>query len=153
MSPAEVETYLHDHIPISAAHGITVAEASPEAVRLAAPLDVNINHFNSVYGGSASSVAILSAWTLLHLRLSARGWRGRVVIQRSEVNYLRPTVADFEAICEAPEDAIWERFVSTLERRGRARLPLTSRLVCEGEVTARFDGDYVALAAPEDERT
>lgn len=146
MSPSKVQTYLHDHIPISAAHGITVVEATPGAVRLAAPLDANINHFGSVFGGSASAVAILAAWTLLHLRLTHHGWRGRVVIQRSEVNYLRPTTADFEAVCTAPDERNWERFVSTLERRGRARLPLYSVLVCDGEETAHFEGDYVALA-------
>ncbi|HIG76218.1 MAG TPA: DUF4442 domain-containing protein [Bacteroidetes bacterium] len=146
MSPAEVQAYLHSHIPISAAHGITVVRAGPERVRLAAPLEENINHFGSVFGGSASAVAILAAWTWLHLRLSARGWTGRVVIQRSEVNYLRPTTADFEAVCEAPDARNWERFVSTLERRGRARLPLYTTLLCDGEETAHFEGDYVALS-------
>lgn len=146
MTPPEVEAYLHSHIPISAAHGIHVREASPNRVVLQAPLAENINHFGSVFGGSASAVAILSAWTLLHLRLSARGFGGRVVIQRSRVDYLRPTTADFEAVCEAPEAHTWERFSSTLDRRGRARITLTSVLICDGEATARFEGDYVALA-------
>ena len=146
MTAAEVERYLHEHIPISAAHGIGVRAASGERVVLTAPLAANINHFGSVYGGSASSAAILAAWTLLHLRLSARGWAGRVVIQRSRVDYLRPTTADFQAVCLSPEPRIWDRFLSTLERRGRARLTISSVIECEGEETARFEGDYVALA-------
>ena len=146
MTAAEVERYLHAHIPISAAHGIGVRAASGERVVLTAPLAANINHFGSVYGGSAASVTILAAWTLLHLRLSARGWTGRVVIQRSCLDYLRPTTADFEAICVAPEARLWDRFISTLERRGRARLTVASVIECAGEETAHFEGDYVALA-------
>src|SRR3989344_2448014 len=61
---------------------VTVVEASPHQVVLSAPLAPNINHRETVFGGSASAVAILAAWSMLHLRLSAEGLGSRLVVQR-----------------------------------------------------------------------
>jgi len=65
----EVERYLHRNIPLSAAMGVRVRSATPRRVELEAPLAPNINHQSTVFGGSASALAMLSAWTLVHLGL------------------------------------------------------------------------------------
>ena len=70
---------------------VTVVEASPHQVVLSAPLAPNINHRDTVFGGSASAVAILAAWSMLHLRLSAEGLGSRLVIQRNTMDYLEGT--------------------------------------------------------------
>ena len=77
MTPQALQTYLHQHIPLSQAMDVTVVEASPHQVVLSAPLAPNINHRDTVFGGSASAVAILAAWSMLHLRLSAQGLGSR----------------------------------------------------------------------------
>jgi thioesterase domain-containing protein len=82
----ELETYLHEHIPLSKAMQVSVIEADPGFVKLAAPLAPNINHRETVFGGSASAVAILAAWTILFIRLQNEGLYSRVVIQRNQVN-------------------------------------------------------------------
>ncbi|MDL2338661.1 MAG: YiiD C-terminal domain-containing protein, partial [Pseudomonadota bacterium] len=52
---------------------VSVVEVSAEQVVLAAPLAPNINHQDTVFGGSASAVAILAAWSMLHTKLTAAG--------------------------------------------------------------------------------
>ena len=143
--PAAVQAYLYRHIPISSAMGVTVAEAGPERVVLAAPLGPNVNHQSTMFGGSESAVLILSAWTLLRVRLG-EGFRGRLVIQRSDVEYLAPATADALATCDAPGPAAWAGFDAMLARRGRGRMSLAAALTVGGEVAARFDGLYVAIA-------
>lgn len=71
MSPGELQTYLHAHIPLSGAMQVSVVQAALEGVVLSAPLAPNINHRDTVFGGSASAVASLAAWSLLHTRLSS----------------------------------------------------------------------------------
>ena len=142
---SDVEAYLHRHIPISQALGVRVREAGPARVVLTAPLDVNVNHQATMFGGSESAVLILSAWTLLHLRLRARGFEGRVVIQRNDVEYLAPVVGEAVATCDAPGPAAWAGFDALLARRGRARMSLAAVLTCRGEACAQFEGVYVAL--------
>lgn len=63
MSPGKLQQYLHDHIPLSKAMQITVERISPESVTLSAPLAPNINHRDTLFGGSASTAAILAAWS------------------------------------------------------------------------------------------
>ena len=61
MTPSELQTYLHQHIPLFQAMQVTVVEASLQQVVLTAPVAPNINHRETVFGGSASAVAILAA--------------------------------------------------------------------------------------------
>ncbi len=140
-----LERYLHTRIPLSAALGVRVLEATPECVRLTAPLDPNINHIGTVFGGSAAAVAILTAWGLLHMRLAAAGLQTQTLIQRSRMDYLQPIRADFEAECHFADAVSWQRFLTMLQRHGRARLTLGTDLRCLGRTAGRFEGAFVAL--------
>src|SRR6185312_8633992 len=126
---ARVQRYLYQYIPLSAAMGVQVRTAGVGHVRLAAPLKPNVNHTETVFGGSAAALATLSAWTLLHLRLEEAQLDVRLVIQRSRMEYEKPIPGDFEAVCDFSDEDAWDRFRTTLARRGRARLTLTARLV------------------------
>ncbi len=143
-SLAEVEAYLHKHIPLSAGMGISVVACDASGVTLRAPLAPNINHHSTVFGGSTSAVGILSAWTWLHFALRSAGHTSRLVIQRNTVDYLAPIKRDFEARCTGMAAAQFEEFLRTLGRYGKARASLTAVLTCEGEKVAVFAGDYVA---------
>lgn len=143
-SLAEVEAYLHTHIPLSAGMGIRVVACDATGVTLRAPLAPNINQHSTVFGGSTSAVGILSAWTWLHFALRSAGHTSRLVIQRNTVDYLAPIKRDFEARCTGIPAAQFEEFLRTLDRYGKARASLTAVLTCEGEKVATFAGDYVA---------
>ena len=141
----ELQDYLHAVIPLSAAMRIQVREAGPQSVLLWAPLSPNINHSQTVFGGSGVVLATLSAWTLLHLRLQAAQTRAQLVIQRSSMEYERPIRGDFAARCEFADELAWRRFQALYQRRGRARLTLRAQLCFGAEVMGVFVGDFVAL--------
>lgn len=140
-----LERYLHQQIPLSAAMGVRVRMATPQWVQLAAPLTPNVNHNETVFGGSAAALATLCGWALLHLRIARAGLRARVVIQRSTMEYEQPIPGDFEAVCRFSDELAWERFRGTLVRRGRARLTLCAHLEHGARQVATFDGDFVGL--------
>lgn len=142
-----LERYLHQHIPLSKSMAVAVVSADPDEVRLQAPLAPNINHRETVFGGSASAVAILSAWTLLHLRLTQQGITCRVVIHRNTMNYTRPIAGDFIAVSGLDDAATWDRFVDMLRRKGRARITVRVRLLYQDEPAGELVGDFVALGA------
>jgi len=141
----EIEQYLHRHIPLSAAMGVRVRVATPERVELAAPLAPNINHHETLFGGSGAAIATLSAWTLVNLRLRHANVRARLVIQRNAMSYDEPIEGDFTALCERPEESLWQRFLTLIERRGRGRITMTARLLYRSRQAASFEGDFVAL--------
>ena len=145
MSPAELEQYLHDHIPLSRAMQVSVASVGEEAVILTAPLGPNINHRESVFGGSASALAILAAWSLLHTRLRGAGISCRLVIQRNTMEYELPIQGQFSAQSTLGAIDAWERFLHILSRKGKARITVTSTLEHEGQKVGYFSGVFVAI--------
>jgi thioesterase domain-containing protein len=146
-STADVERYLHAHIPLSAAMQVRVRAASFDRIELAAPLAPNINHRETAFGGSIASLATLSAWTLLNLRLqhSLTGNGARLVIQRNTMSYDEPIHGEFSAQCILTDDRVWQRFLTTYERRGRARITLSAFVLHAERVAASFEGEFVAL--------
>lgn len=145
MTRAELEAYLHEHIPISRAMQVAVVELAPGSVTLGAPLAPNINHRETVFGGSAAAVAILAAWSLLHVRLASAGISSRLVIQRNTMSYDLPIAGAFTARADMPEEPAWASFTRTLERKGRARVTVASVLEHDGRPVGRFEGAFVAL--------
>jgi len=145
-SAQQLEHYLHEHIPLSRAMAVSVLAVSREQVRLAAPLAPNINHRDTVFGGSAAALAMLAAWSLLHTRLAAEGRAARLVIQRNTMEYERPIAGDFSARAALEEPGRWQQFTDTLARRGRARIGVTALLEYSGAIAGRLSGQFVALA-------
>jgi len=152
MSPKELEHYLHEHIPMSKAMGVSVQELGAsvqdmqsQSVVLSAPLAPNINHRDTVFGGSASAVAILAAWSSLHLRMAREGVTGRLVIQRNTMSYLLPIDGPFTATAAMPGADDWAQFLRMFRRKGKARISITSELHFAGQVAGRFEGEFAAL--------
>ena len=141
-----MERYLREHIPLSAAMGVRVREATPEHVLLSAPLAPNINHRDTVFGGSAAALAMLAGWSLLHVRLRAEGSEARLVIQRNTMEYQRPIAGDFTARAALEHPQRWQQFMATLARRGKARIVVTALLEQGGQIAGRLSGEFVALA-------
>lgn len=145
MNAIELQSYLHQHIPLSLAMEVAVVEASPHQVVLSAPLAPNINHRETVFGGSASAVAILAAWSMLHLRLSAEGLGGRLVIQRNTMDYLAPIDGAFTAVAQAPQPQVWQPFTRMLQRKGIGRIAQGTSLHYQGQVAGQLAGEFVAF--------
>ena len=142
---AGLQAYLHAHIPLSAAMQVAVRAVHPDGVTLAAPLAPNINHRDTVFGGSASALAILAAWSLMHTRLLAQALAARLVIQSNTMDYEQPMAGEFTARPALVDPDAWPRFTRTFERMGRARMRVGAVLECDGVVGGRLTGEFVAL--------
>jgi thioesterase domain-containing protein len=147
MTEGELETYLHDHIPLSRAMEVRVVSIATDRVVLGAPLLPNINHRETVFGGSAASIATLAAWSLLHVRLTQAGLPSRIVIQRSTMEYLLPIAGDFSASAALGQGAQWERFIRMLARKGIGRIELSAALTYNGAQAGVFRGEFVTFGA------
>jgi len=145
MHPPELQDYLRERIPLSRALGVEVRSATPEGVQIYAPFGPNINHRDTVFGGSACAVAILAAWSALLLRLQADGLDGRIVIHRNTMIYERPITGDFTARAAPPDAAAWTKFRAAHARRRMVRLHMLAHLECGGEDVGTLDGEFVVL--------
>lgn len=141
----EFTRYLHEHIPLTFHLGATVEHWDGTTIRLGAPLAPNLNHRNTAFGGSLSTLAILAGWALVHLALRDRGVHARVVIQRTELDFEEPVDGDFTASATLPPGKDWDRFLATLARHRRARLAVPSTIRFRSGVGGEHVGTYVAV--------
>ena len=142
---AEVQNYMHEHIPLTKAMDISVNELNSSSIHISAPLGPNINHRNSAFGGSISTLGITSGWTLLFSVLRKLDIPNRLVIKDSSTNFILPATHSFSAKCDELTVAKCAKFVSMLNRHGRARIKLTSKLYSNNILVATHCGTYVAL--------
>lgn len=143
---AELRDYLREHIPLARCIAVDVLEPGPDRVILEAPLEPNTNHRSTAFGGSVSALATLAGWALVHGRLRSEGREAQVVIQRGDVDYLRPVSSSFRAVCDGVEPAEWDRLVRAFDRVGQGRAYLDVRVEADGETAATFRGGYVAIS-------
>ena len=141
----ELTEYLHVHIPISAAMGAEVVLANTHEVHLRFPLEPNINHRHTVFGGSESSAAILSAWSLLWIRTRDFPIRPKLVIRANTMEYTQPIQSEFCAQTHPIDSQEWQRFLEVLDRRKSARIMIQSKIIGGEKVCGTFSGTFVAL--------
>jgi thioesterase domain-containing protein len=141
-----LEHVLHHDIPLTRDMGVKVLSWQDHQLRLHLPLAPNINHKSTLFGGSLYCGAVLAGWGWLHIRLHEAGITdGHIVIQDGQISYPLPVREDAVAICDAPDDALWDKFVITYQRRGRARLTLPTRICPQGsdQQAVTFVGQFV----------
>jgi thioesterase domain-containing protein len=139
----ELEEYLHEQIPASKLLEIGVISCSHSKVELMAPLAPNINHKNTVFGGSLSVLAILAGWSLVYLRI--KGVQNEIVIQESAMTYLKAANGEFYATSSYEDQNKWERFSRSFTKRGKGRIQVNSNIICNSKEVATFQGTYVAF--------
>ncbi|HCO27576.1 MAG: thioesterase [Gimesia sp.] len=140
----EVTAYLHQHIPVTRAMQFSVLPVTDGLLKLSAKLAPNLNHQETAFGGSIASLGILAGWTLIHLKLRVDQPNYKIVIQKSEIEFLKPIEADFIAECPLPGDGVWTPFHASLQRKRRGRITLESTVKVNGQIAAVIKGIFVA---------
>ena len=107
MNPSKLTRYLHEHIPLSGAMGASITRIEPLQVTATAPLAQNINHRDTMFGGSLSALAILAGWGLVRIGSDAVCTDHMVVIQKSETVFRAP--AQDDAVAEIGRASCRER--------------------------------------------
>jgi thioesterase domain-containing protein len=147
MTPVEhLQHVLHHDIPLTAQMQMQVVSWQGHALRLRMPLGPNVNHKSTMFGGSLYCGAVLAGWGWLYLSLREAGIEdGHIVIQEGQISYPQAVRGAGIACCDMPQAALWQRFITTYQRRGRARITLDTRIINEGsdEDAVRFSGQYV----------
>ena len=146
MNKELLQKFLNERIPISRAIGIKVLEAGPDNVAICAPLAPNINHIDAAFGGSVSAVAMLSAWSLLHIRHMKEGIDSNIVIYKASLTFERPIDGVFTSTTVFDNDPVWKDFVLKMKTIKKAGLELSSVLTCGESAVGRFEGFFVSYS-------
>lgn len=139
--------FLYGQIPISKAMKVEIKQANLSEVEITAPLAPNSNHMDTAFGGSLGTLLILSGYAYLFHRLQTSGIECHVLIKESKTNYLLPVKEDLRAICSAPLEEDYAKFLSTFQRRGIARITLTAHIKTSEGQACLFSGEFIAQKA------
>lgn len=139
----QLEKILHNEIPLSQAIGIAVVEYGASGLSLFAPLENNINHKSTAFGGSLYAVSVLTGWGLIYLLLREHGLSGHIVIQASGTKFLKPVTTDIVTKCTFKSKQQTEKFIKMYKRKGIARIQLEVAVISHEETCVLFEGSYV----------
>lgn len=140
-----LQDYVEHNIPISRALGARVLDVSKKSLTVAAPLQENINHKRTVFGGSLQAVATLACWSLLHHQLRGATDPGEIVITNSAIDYVTPVTSDFTATAYLPGEDRWQHFMKMFDRRGKARLQLQALIYQGDDLAVDYTGTFAAI--------
>ena len=143
MTPEKLEKILHEEIPITLAMGIQVAEILEDSIKLSAPLAPNVNHKSTAFGGSLYSLCVLTGWSLLYAQLAKQCFHGHIVIQESQIQYLKPVSSDMTAMCKIDNKKAFERSLLIFSKKNKARFSLRTNIMTNKDVAVSFLGKYV----------
>lgn len=142
---AELEKFIRSNVKVAEFMDIHVAELSECSVRLTAPLDSNINHYGTAFGGSLSTLGIVSGWALIQYKISEEKISARLAIQESKTKYIAPAIGDFEATINSLPNEVWDEFISEFNENGKSKIRLLSHLYSDGNLVAVHEGVYAAV--------
>ena len=145
MKEIELQEYLYEHIPLSKALGISVQLATIEQVILQAPLDLNINHKKTAFGGSLYNVATLACWSLVFLNVRCLNIHSEIVIFGGDIKYLAPVKDDFTVNCIIENQEELLRFKMMLQKKSKSRLRLNAKIYQGSCVAVDYAGEFVAI--------
>ncbi|HEX4204025.1 MAG TPA: thioesterase domain-containing protein [Ktedonobacteraceae bacterium] len=136
------ETFYHE-IPITRHLGIHAESYEEGQLVLSAPLEPNINHKQTAFAGSLNALVTLAGWGQLWLILKERTLQGKIVIQDSSSNYIRPVDRNLVARCNRPEPEHIDFLQESLRKRGKARIELIAEIYNGEQLAVTFKGRYV----------
>jgi len=138
-----LQQVLENEIPLTTAIGVTVDKVTNSDIILIAPLENNINHKCTAFGGSLYSIAVLAGWSLIYTRLKTLELQAHIVIQKSNIQYLNPVVLDIKAMCSIDSEEIFNNFLLTFKKKSIARIKLKVEIPGNDEPDVIFTGQYV----------
>lgn len=114
---------------------------------LEVPLQPNINHLGTAFGGSLNMLCTIEGWGYVNLLLEDLKFKADILIQKSKMLFISPVEDDFYVTCRKPDQTKLNMFVTTFQRFGKARIPIMCYVheKRRPDIAARFNGVYAAI--------
>lgn len=138
---ASLQTLINEEIPPARAMGFTVDHYHANTLSMSAPLEANLNHHGTAFGGSQFSLAAVCGWALTVLTLRERGLATTVVVKSVQCDYLRPVTEELHAIARFDSEQI-DGLLADLKEKQSARLVASADIVQGRQLASRFRAVY-----------
>ncbi|MBP9490162.1 MAG: YiiD C-terminal domain-containing protein [Aliarcobacter sp.] len=140
----ELQNKLYSEIPLTKMMEIKIQDYNDIELKTTAPLNININDKGTAFGGSLSTMTIISAWSLCWLISKELGFdSNNIVIIKNETSFRKPVTKDIICYTKKPSLNEIEILKQKLETKKSASIKIESKIVENGEICVDFLGYYV----------
>ena len=140
----ELQNKLHNEIPLTKFMDIKIKEYNEKELITTAPLSININDKGTAFGGSLSTMTIISSWSLCWLIAKELGFDSKnIVVIRNENSYKKPVTKDIFCYTQKPSKEEIKKLKEKLETKKSASIKISSSIIEDNEICVEFEGYYV----------
>lgn len=140
----ELEEKLHNEIPLTKLMNIKIKTYNKKELITTAPLDININDKGTAFGGSLSTMTIISSWSLCWLISKELGFDSKnIVVIKNENSYRKPVTKDIVCFTQKPSKDEIEILKEKLQAKKSASIKINSTIIENNEICVEFQGYYV----------
>ena len=140
----ELQKKLHSQIPMTKFMQLKIEEYNEIELKTSAPLNINVNDKGTAFGGSLSTMTIISSWSMCWLISKELGYNSKnIVVIKNENSYLKPVSKDITCTTQKPSIEEIAIIKEKLEKKGSASLKIKSVIIEDKEVCVDFSGVYV----------
>lgn len=140
----ELQNKLYNEIPLTKMMEIKIQDYNDIELITTAPLNININDKGTAFGGSLSTMTIISAWSLCWLISKELGFDSKnIVIIKNETSFRKPVTKDIVCCTKKPSFNEIKILKEKLLTKKSASIKIESKIVENGEICVDFLGYYV----------
>ena len=139
-----LQNKLHNEIPLTKLMQLKIEDYDNKKLVTSAPLDVNINDKGTAFGGSLSTITIISSWSMCWLISQELNYDSKNIVVIKNMNkYLKPVTKDLICHTIKPTKKEIQILKEKLKKKGSASITLQSQIIEDGELCVEFEGVYV----------
>ena len=140
----ELQNKLYNDIPLTKIMEIKIQNYTNQELITTASLGININDKGTAFGGSLSTITIISGWSLSWLISKELGFdSNNIVIIKNETSFRKPVTKNIVCITKKPSKEEIEIVKQKLQIKKSASLKIQSQIIEDGEICVDFEGYYV----------
>jgi len=124
-----LQDYINKNIPAASAMKFTVEMFDDKKLVISACLEANINDKKSAFAGSIYSLAVLTGWGLIKLKLLSENIDADSAIHTGNIIYHKPVLNDFTAECSLTGDESYDKFLKGLKEKSNSKLSLSVKII------------------------
>lgn len=132
----------HETIPVSKAMNIQISHYDGEKLITHCDAGFNKNLHNTMFAGSIYTLATLSGWGWVYLKLQKLQLKGDIVLAKADIEYHAPIKG--LGYAKVSVDSVEGDF-NRLNQGRNARINLTTHLYSGDNIAATFIGSYAVL--------
>jgi len=140
----QLEKKLHNEIPLTKLMKLKIHKYNDKELITTAPLSININDKGTAFGGSLSTITIISSWCMCWLISKELNIDNKnIVVIKNKNSYLKPVSKDI--ICYTKKPSLEEILIvkEKIQRKGSASIKIESKIIQDNQICVEFNGIYV----------